>query len=87
MVKLSGFSSKLVHISFPGSLKLRISQSWILIYFGFNFDHIQLKHFQETMIHKVGGDGTSIESFAKIEVLSFYTDWHEPTKALFHQGM
>ena len=86
-VKLSGFSSKLVHILFPGSLKLRISQSWILIYFGFNFDHIQLNTISENHMHKVEGDGTSIESFAKIQVLSFYTDWQEPTRVLFHQGM
>jgi len=39
---MSGFSSKLGHILFLGSFKLRISQSLIITYFGFDFDHVQL---------------------------------------------
>ena len=73
-----GFLQNCRHISFHGNFKLRILQSWIIIYFCFNFDHTQLNTILEAMI-----DITLGESFANIQIFSFYTNWHEPTKVLF----
>ena len=73
-----GFLQNCRHISFHGNFKLRILQSWIIIYFCFNFDHTQLNTILEAMI-----DITLGESFANIQIFSFYTNWHEPTKVLY----
>ena len=73
-----GFLQNCRHISFHGNFKLRMLQSWIIIYFCFNFVHTQLNTILEAMI-----DITLGESFANIQIFSFYTNWHEPTKVLF----
>ena len=73
-----GFLQNWVIFYYMATFKLRILQSWIIIYFCFNFDHTQLNTILEAMI-----DITLGESFANIQIFSFYTNWHEPTKVLF----
>ena len=71
-------------VIFYSNFKLRILQSWIILYILFRFwSHTVKYNFRNHDWHYIRGDWASMKSFANIQVLSFYTNWHEPTKVLY----